>query len=214
MAESKATELIVIRHGETEWNRAGKQQGQLDTNLSELGRAQAQALADALAGEHFDALYGSDLGRAMQTARAIAPRVNLEIAPDPRLRERHLGIMQGMTLAEFRREHPRGYACFCGDDPDYGLPDGESIRQRHDRSVACAEELAARHTGRRLLIVTHGGVLDSFLRRAVGLDLAAPRRFSLYNASVNTFNITDGQWRLGRWGDTHHLRQIGTKDDW
>ena len=214
MAEPKMTELIVIRHGETEWNRIGKQQGQLDTDLSEVGRAQAKALAAALDGETFDALYSSDLGRAMQTAGIIAPRAGLEIVADVRLRERHLGTMQGMTIAEFRQEHPQEYTRFRSDDPDYILPGGESIRQRYDRSIACAEALAARHAGGRLLLVAHGGILDSFFRRAVGLDLAAPRRFSLYNASINTFSITGGQWQLGRWGDTHHLKQIGTKDDW
>ena len=214
MDESKTTELIVIRHGETEWNRIGRQQGQLDTDLSDLGRAQAQALADALAGEKFDALYSSDLGRAMQTAEIIAPRVGLEIIPDARLRETHLGLLQGMTIAGFQRKHPQEYERFCSDDPDYRIPGGESARDQYERSVACAEAMTARHAGGRLLTVTHGGVLDSFLRRAVGLDLAARRRFSLYNASINSFSITDGQWRLGRWGDTHHLKQIGTKDDW
>ncbi len=210
----KTTELIVVRHGETVWNEIGKQQGWLDTELSELGRAQAQAIADSLTGEHFDALYSSDLGRAMQTAEIIGERLGLEILTDTRLRERNLGIMQGLTMAEFEQKYPEKYAQFRGGDPDYVIPDGESVRQRYERNITCAEELARHHGGQRLLVVAHGGILNSFFRHAVGMDLTAPRHFSLYNASINTFTLTDGQWRLDRWGDTHHLKHLGTKDDW
>jgi probable phosphoglycerate mutase len=214
MSESKATELVVVRHGETVSNLSGKQQGWLDSELSELGRSQAEAIADALVGERFDALYSSDLGRAMQTAGIIAARLSLDIIPDARLRERRLGIIQGMTMAEFEQSWPKESALFRGGDPDYAIPDGESVRQRHRRCVACAAEIAARHAGKAVLIVAHGGILDSFFRHALGLDLGAPRSFSLYNASINTFIVADGQWRRSRWGDTHHLKHLGTQDDW
>ena len=214
MDKPKATELIVVRHGETVWNEIGKQQGWVDTELSELGRTQAQAIADALAGVHFDALYSSDLGRAMQTAEILAAELGLEILTDARLRERNLGIMQGLTMAEFEQKHPEQYAQFRGGDPNYVIPDGESIRQRHERNIICAEELARHHVGQRLLIVAHGGVLNSLFRRATGQDIASPRHFSLFNASINAFAITDGRWRLNRWGDTHHLKDLETKDDW
>ncbi len=211
---SKPTELIVVRHGETVWNQVGKQQGQLDTELSELGVAQGRALAEALSNDPVDVMYSSDLGRAMQTAQIISERIALDIITDARLRERHLGTMQGMTMRQFEREHPEEYAHFRGGEADSRLPGGESIRERYERSVACAEELAIRHPGQRLLIVAHGGVLNSFFRRAMGQDIASPRRFSLFNASINAFTITGGQWRLERWGDMHHLMHLGTQDDW
>ncbi len=214
MDKPRPSELIVVRHGETAWNRIGKQQGQLDTELSELGVNQAKAAAETLVGETIDALYSSDLGRAMQTAEIIAERVGLEILTDDRLRERHLGIMQGITMTQFEQEYPAEYEKLNGNDPDYVIPEGESIRQRYDRNIACANDLAARNPGNRLLVVTHGGVLNSFFRRATGQDIASQRRFSLFNASLNTISILDGQWRLERWGDTHHLRGMGTMDDW
>ena len=214
MDYDKTTELIVVRHGETVWNEIGKQQGWLDTELNEIGRAQAQAIADSLTDEHFDALYSSDLGRAMQTAEIIGERLALDILTDTRLRERNLGIMQGLTMGEFEKKYPGEYAQFRGGDPDYVIPDGESVRQRYERNIACAEELARRHINQRLLIVAHGGILNSFFRRATDQDIASPRRFSLFNASINAFAITDGQWRLDRWGDTNHLKHLGTKDDW
>ena len=212
-ARGPATELIVVRHGETAWNAIGKQQGQLDTELSGLGVAQAQAVAEALVGEGIDVLYSSDLGRALQTAEIIARKIGLAIVADVRLRERHLGIIQGMTMAQFQLEHPQEYALFRSDDPDYVIPGGESVRQRHERSVACVNDLAGNHSGRRVLVVTHGGVLNGLFRHTLGLPLAGLRSFSLCNGSINTFAVKNGQWRLNRWGDISHLRQLGTKDD-
>jgi probable phosphoglycerate mutase len=147
MADSNSTLLTVVRHGETVWNRIGRQQGWLDTELTELGRAQAKAIAGALAGREFDAIYSSDLGRAMRTAEIIAAVLGMEVVPSSGLRERNLGILQALTMAEFRQKHPGEYERFASGEADYRLPGGESIRDRYDRHVACAQELAARHPG-------------------------------------------------------------------
>lgn len=205
--------LTVIRHGETVWNLQGKQQGHLNSDLSDLGIKQARAVAEALAQERFDAFYSSDLGRALQTAQIINEKFKLEITTDSRLRERHLGILQGLTQAQFQQKYPQVYAQLVVDS-DYVIPEGESIRQRHERCIACADELARRHPGCCILIVAHGGILDSFFRHTLGLALNVPRKFSIFNASLNTFTITNGTWRLDSWGDIHHLREIGTMDDW
>ena len=216
MSGTDATQMVVVRHGETVWNLSGRQQGQQDSELSELGVRQAQATADALAGEQVEAVYSSDLGRAMQTARMIGQRLRMEVVSDIRLRERHLGIMQGKTFEQIEQTLPEVSArSRVGDpDPDYEIPQGESIRQRFERGVAGAEDLARRHAGGRILLVTHGGILDSFFRKALGLALTAPRRFSIFNASINVFTIADGQWRLDSWGDIGHLQGMGTMDDW
>ncbi len=214
MDATGACELVAIRHGETVWNTQGIQQGQLNSDLTDLGRAQARALADKLTDEQFDGLYSSDLGRALETAQVIADRVELNVETDLRLRERNLGILQGISLRQFEQEHSAEYARFRSGDPDYVIPSGESARQRHERCVACTTELAGRHAGRRILIVTHGGILDSFFRHALELPLTVPRRFSLFNGSINSFTVTDGQWRLKSWGHIEHLEDLGTMDDW
>jgi len=208
------TELIVVRHGETVWNLDGRQQGQLDSPLTELGIHQAEAVGLALADADCRALYSSDLGRAAETADIVGRTLGLPVVTDARLRERHLGILQARTMADFERENPDEHARFRGSDPDYVVPGGESARQRHERSVACAEDLARRHPGQTIVIVTHGGPLGSLMRHALGLPLAGPRRFSLLNASMNTFAVKDGEWRLISWGDTHHLHGLDTMDDW
>lgn len=214
MSRTQSTKVLAIRHGETVWNAVGRQQGHLDTDLSELSMAQAGAIGEALAGKVVDSLYSSDLGRAMQTAAIIAQRLGLEVHTEVGLRERHLGILQGLTMEEFRLRHPAEYASFTGGDEEWVIPGGESVRQRHERAVACACQLAGRHPGQRLAVVTHGGVLESIFRHAVGLPLKSRRHFSLFNASISTFSVSEGRWKLERWGDTHHLRGLGTKDDW
>ena len=214
MSGPNVTELIVVRHGETVWNVAGRQQGQMDSDLSPLGERQAEAIAESLASQSFDALYSSDLGRAYKTAEHIASRTGHKILPDARLRERHLGVFQGLTFAEVKQRYPDEYARYRAGDPEYVIPSGESARQRFERAVQCAQEIAGGHVGLRVVIVTHGGILDAFFRHAIDLSLSAPRRFKLFNASISTFFVEDGEWMLGTWGDIQHLRDIGTIDDW
>lgn len=207
------TVLFVVRHGETEWNLIERQQGHLDSPLTERGVQQAHALAKGLADHGIDVLYSSDLGRAFQTATIMADSLGLTIHKDQRLRERHLGTMQGLTRSEHADRYPDDAAAFSTGDPDFVIPGGESIRQQYERCIRCAEELALRLTGQRVLVVAHGGVLRSFFRRAFMLPLSEPRRFSLLNASINSFLIDKGQWRLDSWGETAHLQGITALDD-
>lgn len=209
----EGTELIVVRHGETVWNREGRQQGWLDTDLTELGVAQTQAVAEGLAEAGIAAVYSSDLGRAVKSAQIIAEKLGLAVVTEERLRERNLGIVQGMTLAEFAEEKPDEYARFSSCDADYVVPEGESRRQISERVVASVNDIAGRHEGKRVLLVAHGGVLNSMFRYAVGLEPAGERGFLLYNSSINMFVVRNGKWQLARWGDTHHLRGMETRDD-
>ena len=207
------TRLIVVRHGETAWNLDGRQQGQFNSDLTELGCKQAHALAAALAAEPIHALYSSEVGRALQTAQIIADKIGLKTIPEPRLRERHLGIAQGLTLENFKKQHPHPYAQF-RRDPDYPLPNGESARQRFDRAIACAQDHAAQNRGRTLLFVTHGGIVDSFFRHTLNLPLNARRCYSLFNAAINIFTLDETHWKLETWGQTSHLHGLPTLDDW
>ncbi len=205
MASVADTHLIAIRHGETEWNREGRFQGHLNSALNEEGLAQARALGERLATERIDLLLCSDLGRALQTASAIAMRSGHEIVVEPRLRERRMGIFQGLTPVEVQARHPEEYARFKTHDPDYVIPGGESMRQLFERSVACFTELAKRHAGLTLAAVTHGGVLAMLYRHAKAMPLEAPRDFPLHNTGVNRFRHRLGAWELQNWGDIAHL---------
>ena len=208
------TKLIVVRHGESVWNAEGRQQGHLDSGLSPRGLSQARLLAKRLRGCSLAAIYTSELGRARQTAEIIAHHVTAPVVSDARLRERHLGVFQGLTWAEAKTQWPVEYAAFQTGDVDYVIPGGESARQRFTRTVGAIEEIARRHLGAAVLLVTHGGVLNGLFRRVLGIPLEAPRRFKLWNASLNVFSYrANGDWLLGTWGDTAHLEELGTLDD-
>ena len=209
-----ATRLILVRHGETASNFQGRYQGQLDSPLTPAGLGQARALAERLARTRFTALYSSDLGRAEQTARVIADKTAFHIRPDARLRERHLGIFQGLLAAEIEQNFPDEYRCFKSGAPDHVVPGGESTRQVLERAVICLEELASRHVGETIVVVTHGGVLSVLLRHTLGVPLEARRRFTHGNASWNVFRReTAGKWFLETWGEVSHLPQGEVDDD-
>jgi probable phosphoglycerate mutase len=201
------THLIAIRHGETEWNSEGRLQGHLNSVLNQEGLTQADALGARLARERLDLLISSDLGRALQTASAIATRTGLEILVEPRLRERNLGIFQGLTQAEAESRYPDEYLHFKSNDPEFVIPEGESMRQLYERCVACFADLAERHAGMTLAAVTHGGVLAMLYRHATAMPLEAPRDFPLHNSGVNRFRRRMDAWELQHWGDIAHLER-------
>ena len=204
------TTIIAVRHGETEWNIAGKQQGQLNSPLSKLGELQAHAIAEGLKPYQIDFFYSSDLGRAVQTATIISRVLNKPFLTDLLLRERNLGILQGMTKKEFKQRYPDEARNLNSNNPDYVIPEGESIRQRYERSITCVEGLAVKHRGKSILIVAHGGIIMSFIHRALDISLSQKRTFSLFNGSINVFSLSDrNEWQLDVWGDVNHMRTRG-----
>lgn len=206
------TQVIIVRHGETEWNLRLIRQGHLDSPLTERGLAQAKALAERLAREKFTSLYSSDLGRAVQTAEKIANATGHAIVTDPRLRERHLGIFQGLSGDEIRERFPEEYKLHRSVGPTYVIPGGESVEQQVARNIAFLAELAAKHVGETVVVVTHGGVLSGLFRHTFSIPFTAPRRFDFTNAGLNVFNFEDGNWFLQTWGDVSHLAPDGRSD--
>ncbi len=203
------TQLILIRHGETLWNTERRMQGQLDSALTERGVWQACRLGERLQALPFTTLYSSDLPRARLTAQGIADVTGHAIIDDERLRERHFGLFEGMTRAEMEKLDPEIYVRFMSRDPHYAVPGGESPAGFFARCRAVLEELATRHAGETIAIVTHGLVLDAAYRAATGLALEAQRPVPLVNASLNWFVCDGGRWSAGRWGDADHLGADG-----
>ena len=187
-------------------------QGHLDSQLTETGLAQARALGERLALETFTALYSSDLGRAVQTAQLIAAATGHTIVTDPRLRERHLGIFQGLNGDELREKYPEEYRLHRTVGPSYVIPGGESVQQQVTRNVDYLNEIAEKHLGETIVVVTHGGVLSGLFRHTFSIPFNAPRRFEFTNAGLNVFNYEDGNWFLQTWGDLSHLNGVGTVD--
>jgi broad specificity phosphatase PhoE len=135
------TTLLLVRHGETDWNAEGRLQGHTDTPLNDYGRRQAATLAEALAGDGIDAVYSSDLSRARETAEIVAARLGLPVVVEPGLREKNWGSWEGLTPME-------------RDATEYV---GESTEDHRDRTLRALREIAERHPDARVLVVTHGG---------------------------------------------------------
>lgn len=200
--------ICLVRHGETAWNAERRLQGHIDIPLNETGLAQAEATALRLLGQElrFNALYSSDLQRARQTAAAIARHHRLELNHDERLRERHYGFFQGLTYDEAERQHPEFYRRFKSREIEFAFPDrGESLAEFAERVHDALHDIANRHAGHHVLVITHGGVLDIVHRLATDEPLDSPRNFPIPNAALNWIAHTDGEWQLLAWADESHL---------
>ena len=204
---------FVARHGETEWNLAGREMGQLDSPLTARGVQQADALGRRLAGVGVECVYASDLGRAARTGEIIAALCRIELVIEPGLRERNMGIFQGMTVAEMEERYPDERRDYQTLGYDYVIPSGESARQRTERSVHVMTEIALRHPGARVAVVTHGGFLKGFFEHVLGIGPGGGARFRRHNASLSVFAHEERGWTLESWNDTGHLAELGTLDD-
>ncbi|HVL30789.1 MAG TPA: histidine phosphatase family protein [Solirubrobacteraceae bacterium] len=162
-----SNEVLLVRHGETDYNAADRFQGQLDTPLNERGREQSRALARALAGEHVSALYCSPLSRARETAEIVGAALGLEPVLDARLMEADVGEWAGRLYTEVTVDDPGAFARWRSADPDFRFPGGESVAEQAARVAAALADVAAGPLP--ALVVAHGGTI-----RAVD-GIVAPR---------------------------------------
>lgn len=204
-ASDGVTRVFVVRHGQTAWNAQSRIQGHTDIGLDATGASQARALGEALAASGLQALYASDMARAVQTAQPVAERTGLPIQAEPGLRERAFGVFEGMTHADVALHWPDLARRWRRRDPDFRPEGGEALADFYARSVACAVRLAARHPGQTIALVTHGGVLDCLYRAATRASLQAPRTWQLGNASINRLLYSPEGFTLVGWNDSLHL---------
>ncbi len=199
------TRLLVLRHGQTAWNAEQRIQGQLDIGLNDVGRWQAAQLGRALADERLDAIYSSDLQRALATAQALSATTGTPVTTDTALRERSFGSFQGETYAEIAARLPDDAERWRKREPGFSPGGGESLTVFSARVLAAVRRLAAPHAGAQIAIVAHGGVLDCLYRAATGVALDAPRSWQLGNASINRLLFTGDRFTLVGWDDEAHL---------
>lgn len=205
MSTTRDTRFCLVRHGETDWNSEKRVQGQIDIDLNAIGEAQARAVTAGLAEHSFAAVYSSDLLRAWRTAQIATTGLGLAVSPAPTLRERHFGVLQGVTAQEASVQRPDALRHHQARTPDYDCETGESLLAFSARIMDTLGTLAARHAGQNVLAFTHGGVLDIVHRAATGRALDAPRDFVLPNAAFNWVEYGDAGWRLISWADCKHL---------
>ncbi|MCK5718314.1 MAG: histidine phosphatase family protein [Thiomargarita sp.] len=202
------TQIFLVRHVETLWNIERKIQGHLDSPLTETGLVQAQALGKYFKSETFTAIYSSDLGRTYQTAQAIADKQNLPIIKKICLRERNFGIIQGTLKKELESKYPHIFPYYKMNEPNYVIPDGESLQQLHDRCVQCFEKLAQKHPNERILVVSHNGILVALVKYILGIELKVRPAILSSNASINVFSYQNDTWRIDKLGDLTHLNDV------
>lgn len=201
--------LMLVRHGETEWNVQRRFQGQSDVSLSELGKLQAELIAERLAGQTIDAVYVSDLKRAWDTAIPIAEKTGLEVSSEPRLRELKFGILEGLTFEEAEEKYPKMIAAWL-EDFNNTPEGGETIDQFNARIVSLLDDLIGKHDEKVVLLVGHGGSLSEVLRVALGLSREKRWYLEMENASLSEVSIAEDYISLRRINDTCHLTDLET----
>ncbi len=200
--------LYCVRHGESTYNAEGRIQGQSDVPLSDLGRRQSRAVAEALRGEPIEALYSSPLRRAMDTALPVGEALRLPVQTDPRLMEICVGVFQHQLKSELDARFPEHIARWRSGDPDFALPGGESRRALMERGRTVIDHIARRALG-RVTVVSHGGLLAAALKSLLEIP-ARLHPFSLRNGSITQLELTDGEVKLVTFNQTEHLRAIGS----
>ena len=195
------TRVSIVRHGETEWNLADKMQGVSDSPLTPKGISLAKELGEKLAGMTFSKIYTSDLGRAYDTAKYINEKLGLEIIPEPRLRERNMGIFEGHNWAYVKEHYPEDFKKAVSEDLEYRIPEGQSKQDYVDMIADFMKFVTEKHPGENILVVTHRGFIDFFMRQVLGISVNARRCFKVGNTSLNIFSFEKGRWMLEHFGD-------------
>lgn len=208
------TELILIRHGETDWNRELRFQGHVDVPLNATGHEQARRLAERLAAEQLvvDHLVCSDLIRTRQTAtpslQVLLPALSIDTLTDSGLREQSFGIVDGLRVDDVKADHADAWERWLRFEADYGMPGGETTRQFHTRVMDAVRRIAQQYQGQKVMVVTHGGVLDMIWRTARGTGLDGPRQSDIPNAGLNRVRVDGDAVQVLDWADVRHLADL------
>ena len=187
------TTVYLARHGQSDWNAAGRWQGHADRPLTALGLRQAADLAEELAGVPLDAVYSSDLRRARETAEAVAAPRGLQVSTVADLREVDVGSWSGLTRAEAMERFPVEFRRWT--EGEHGWEDGETYERMAERVVGAVRRIAAGHAGESVLVVAHGGPIRAVHAVALGLDVSEHRRLQPVepNARVSRIAVENGE---------------------
>ena len=205
--QSSPTRLLLIRHAQTEWNIQRRFQGHGDSPITEEGQEQLQRLKSRLAGLEFDVVYYSDLRRTMETSKMLSGKQRVE---EPRLRERGVGILEGLNLEQIMDEHAEAFRAFRSGDKDHQIEGGESLQIALNRAWTFLEEMPEKHPGAELAAVSHAGLIRLICKQILGLALDAPNFFQIPNTSLTqlVFSPKDRSWSLECLADTTHLQPV------
>jgi alpha-ribazole phosphatase len=203
------TKIILVRHGETVWNKELRYQGHRDIPLSDVGRQQAQKLRDRLAGETIDAFYASDLSRALETARIAAVPHGREVLPVPELRETNFGLWEGLTYNEIVTSYGEEMKRWREDPLANRIPGGETLTEVAERCMKSIHRIIAGHPDQTVLIAAHGGTIRLVVGSVLGLDLKSFWKIKQDNVAVNVIEFYNNNRAIVcLLNDTGHLTCI------
>ena len=211
-----ATHLYLVRHGQTAGNAEGRFGGHGPTPLSDLGREQAEKAAIVLAKEGIRAIYSSDLLRAIQTAEPLAAFLNLPIHKSPAFRERHVGVLEGLTFDESKEKFPSDYYALINRDVNHVITGGESYRQLLRRTTAELRDILGRHQRSRIAIFSHTGAIcftTLHLLGAIHRGTKTTPWIITSNCGINRFEFRGPRnVRVLALNDTRHLVKVTGND--
>lgn len=197
---------ILIRHGQTAWNKEERFRGRTDLPLNETGLSQAQQIARSLRSEPIKAIYSSPLQRSVATAAPLASALGLAVTPLSGLNDLNLGEWQGQSPDEVAARYPDVYPRWLSAPHTVRIPGGESLDDVRERVAATLDELDARHNEDRIVLVSHQAVNKVLLPLVLGLDNSAYWRIVQDNGCLNRFVRRDGQYVVISINDTCHLK--------
>lgn len=197
--------LLIVRHGETEWNAEGRIQGHTDIGLSEKGAEQARSLGQRLADRQIDVAYSSDLKRTSETAKLALGGRDITLNETPRLREYNKGIFEGMTLSEIQEKFPAEYPKYLEKDLSYAPEGGETTRDVSTRMASIFAEIKANHLDETVLVVSHGGVLRAAMVSLLGMPLEGNWSFVFGNCGLTMVDTYTDNAVLQLFNDTSHI---------
>jgi broad specificity phosphatase PhoE len=196
---------VLIRHGQSTWNREHRIQGQLDPPLSDEGRRQAELVGRRLSGRPFAGFYSSDLKRAFESAELIGTALGARPQPETSLREIFLGDWEGLRTGEIAERFPEAWARWV-EEPDWDVvPGGEGAALFDARVAGALDAIFRRHAQGDVLVVTHGGVIQVALHRIVGRPPQGLFPFKIQNASISLIEKRESRMIIGGVNDIAHL---------
>lgn len=199
------TRLILVRHGVTVWNHDLRYQGQTDVALAEEGYRQARLLTARLEKEKIDAIYASDLSRALETAKIVAAARSLPVQAMPELREISFGAWEGLTHQEIEERYPDLMQVWASTPSRCCIPGGESFAQVRERAYGAVLKLVARHDNESILVVSHGAANRMIISGILGLEIDRSWQIRQDNTAVNIIDFYDGVGIVRLLNDIRHL---------
>lgn len=199
--------LLLVRHGQTDWNLTRRYQGHTDIPLNALGIRQAAALKRRLAHEPITCIHASDLSRAHATAQIISGG-SLKIHPDARLREMYFGSWEGLTYPEVQSRYPAALAAFEADPIHFPPPNGETLAALASRASAFLDDLRANPDGSAILLVAHGGLIQVLICLALQLPLSMYWQFQVAPASLSELLFYPAGAILSSLNHLNHLKRL------